>query len=365
MISKNTRLNTDKLNIDKLDAGKLNTGKLNTANSKPFLLKPCGKDYLWGGSRLNDEYAKGIPMYPLAETWECSTHPDGISTVAGGNWKGMPLTEVLRKHPEYLGEHPKYFHSYGGNQGELPVLIKLIDARSKLSVQVHPDDDYARRNEKGQPGKTEMRYVLDADRDAQLLYGLYQDTDKETLYRSILDGTVERYLQKVRIRKGEVYYVEAGTIHAIGAGALIAEIQENSDLTYRMYDYGRVDKNGKRRELHIQKALEAANLKGSGRPVQPMRVLRYRNGYASELLCRCKYFEVQRIVMNTERCRQMAYYQSDCMSFRVLLCLGGCGVLLMDEGDTICFFKGDCIFFPAASVRVRLHGKAEFLDVRG
>jgi mannose-6-phosphate isomerase len=129
-----------------------------------------------------------------------------------------------------------------------------------------------------------------------------------------------------------------------------------------MYDYGRVDKNGKRRELHIQKALEAANLKGSGRPVQPMRVLRYRNGYASELLCRCKYFEVQRIVMNTERCRQMAYYQSDRMSFRVLLCIG---VLLMDDGDTICFFKGDCIFFPAASVRVRLHGKAEFLDVRG
>ncbi len=129
-----------------------------------------------------------------------------------------------------------------------------------------------------------------------------------------------------------------------------------------MYDYDRVDKEGKRRKLHIQKALEAANLKGSSRPVQPMRVLRYWNGYVSELLCRCKYFGVQRIVMNTERCRQMAYYQSDRMSFRVLLCIGGCGVLLMDEGDTICFFKGGCIFFPAASVRVRLHGKEALPD---
>lgn len=345
MISKNIRLNSDDL--------------------KPFLLKPCGKDYLWGGRRLNDEYAKGMDMYPLAETWECSTHPDGVSEIACGSLKGMLLTEVLKEHPEYLGEHPKYFHTCKENRGQLPILIKLIDARSKLSVQVHPDDDYAKRNENGQLGKTEMWYVLDAARDAQLLYGLYRDIDKETLYRSILNGTVERYLQKVKIRKGEVYYVRAGTIHAIGAGALIAEIQENSDLTYRMYDYDRVDKNGKRRELHIQKALEAASLKGSSNPIQPMRALRYRNGYASEFLCRCKYFEVQRIVINTERCRQMACYQSDRMSFRVLLCIKGCGVLLMDDGDTICFFKGDCIFFPASSVRVRLHGKAEFLDVRG
>lgn len=331
---------------------------LNINPPAPFLLKPSGKDYLWGGRRLRDEFSKEIDLDPLAETWECSTHPDGPSYVSGGEFDGQTLAEVLKAHPEFLGTHPE-------TRGELPILIKFIDAKKDLSVQVHPDDEYAREHENGQLGKTEMWYVLDATKDAHLVYGLRRDTDRETLRRSIADGTLEKYLQKVKIHKNDLFYIEAGTIHAIGAGALVAEIQESSNLTYRLYDYDRVDKNGRKRELHVEKALEVADLKGCPEPAQPMRILKYRRGCASELLCRCKYFEVYRMLINTERCRELVGYQADSASFRVLLCINGCGTMMMAGGDSFEFFKGDCIFFPADSRKVRIHGKAQFLDVRG
>lgn len=333
----------------------MTNGNLNLKAS-PFLLKPAGKDYLWGGSRLNDDFSKGIDMEPLAETWECSTHPDGPSIVASGPYTGRTLTEVLGEHPEYLGSHPR-------TKGELPILIKFIDAKKDLSVQVHPDDAYAMEHENGSLGKTEMWYVLDAAKDAKLIYGFFHDMKKETLKKSLEAGTVEKYLQKVPVKKDDVFYVEAGTVHGIGAGALIAEIQENSNLTYRLYDYDRVDKNGKKRELHIEKALEVANLKSSAAPRQPMRVLRYKTGCATELLYRCKYFQVERQLINTERCRQMADFQTGSNSFQVLLCISGCGVILLETGETIHFFKGDCVFVPANSIRLKLHGRAQMLKV--
>lgn len=327
-------------------------------NIKPFLLSPTGKDYLWGGSRLNDDFSKNIDMMPLAETWECSTHRDGLSYASSGEFKGMTLAEIIKEHPEFLGTR-------GNKNGELPIIIKFIDAKKDLSVQVHPNDDYAHEFENGQLGKTEMWYVLDAVPDAKLVYGLCHDTDKEVFRKSIENGTVEKYLQKVSVKKDDVFYIEAGTIHAIGKGALIAEIQENSNITYRLYDYDRVDKNGQKRELHIAKALEVANLKRSFEPKQPLRVLKYRQGCASELLCRCRYFEVYRMLVNTERCRKLVGYQADSISFRVLLCINGCGSVRMEDGDYFEFFKGDCIFFPANSIKIRIHGKAQFLDVRG
>lgn len=247
----------------------------------PILLRPSGKDYLWGGSRLNDDFEKAIDMNPLAETWECSTHPDGPSFAFGGKFEGQSLAEILRAHPEYLGTR------HAGETG-LPILVKFIDARENLSVQVHPDDVYAKAHENGQLGKTEMWYVLDAARDSHLVYGLSRDTDAATLRQAIAGGTLEKYLQRVPIRRDDVFFIPAGTIHAIGAGALVAEIQENSNLTYRLYDYDRVDKNGRKRPLHIDKALEVANLRSSAAPRQPLRVLRYRQGVASELLCRCR-----------------------------------------------------------------------------
>lgn len=326
-----------------------------SSGAHPFLLKPAGKDYLWGGRRLKDDFSKELELTPLAETWECSTHPDGPSIVSSGAYAGRLLSEVLKEHPEYMGTHPK------ADDG-LPILIKFIDARQDLSVQVHPDDDYAREHEHGSLGKMEMWYVLDAAKDAKLIYGFYQDISREKLKKSLEDGTIERYLQKVKVRKDDLFYIEPGTVHAIGAGILIAEIQESSNLTYRMYDYGRVDKDGHPRELHIPQALQIASRKGSRAPRQPMRVLKYQKGCATELLCRCKYFQVERQLINTELCREMADFQTDSNSFQVLLCMNGCGTMF-GEGEMLHFFKGDCIFVPADSIPLKLHGRAQFLKV--
>lgn len=327
-------------------------------NNKPFLLRPSGKDYIWGGRRLNDDFAKNIDMTPLAETWECSTHPDGPSYAVGGAFDGRSLSDILQENPEFLGSHPR-------TRGELPILIKFIDAKQNLSVQVHPDDEYAAQHEGGQLGKTEMWYVLDAKPDSRLVYGLNHDVDAKAIRRSIDQGTLEKHLQWVPIQPDDVFYIEAGTIHAIGAGALVAEIQENSNLTYRLYDYDRVDKSGNKRPLHIDKALAVANLKSAAQPRQPLRALKYRQGCATELLCRCKYFEVNRMLVNTERVRQLVEFQADEKSFRVLLCTNGCGTIFMDDGEYLKVFRGDCIFFPANSQLVHIHGKAQFLDVRG
>lgn len=324
-------------------------------------MKPAGKDYLWGGNRLNDDFSKNIDLSPLAETWECSTHPDGPSLVGSGEYEGWLLSDVLKLHPEYLGIHCKE----EPQPGQLPILIKFIDAKQDLSVQVHPDDDYAFRVEAGQRGKTEMWYVLDAAEDGKLVYGLCHDVDPEELRQSLYRGTVEKYLQKVPIHKDDIFFIQPGTVHAVGAGALIAEIQENSNLTYRMYDYNRVDKHGRKRELHLDKAMDVVNTRRSTEPRQPLRVLKYRPGWASEFLCRCKYFQVERMLLNTERCRSLADFRTDSQSYQVLLCISGCGLILGEDGETLPFFRGDCIFVPADSAEIRIHGSAQLLKVTG
>ncbi|MBO6297389.1 MAG: class I mannose-6-phosphate isomerase [Lachnospiraceae bacterium] len=326
-----------------------------TEQRQPFLLKPAAKDYLWGGSRLNDDFAKDIPLSPLAETWECSTHPDGESLIAS---TGQTLTTVLAEHPDWLGTHPL---SVTGGKPELPILVKLIDAKKDLSVQVHPDDEYALRVENSL-GKTEMWYVLDARKNSKLIYGFNRDVTAEVVKRALEEGTIEKILNHVPIRKDDLFFIEAGTVHAIGAGALIAEIQESSNITYRLYDYNRKDKNGNTRELHIEKALEVADLRSSLEPRQPMRVLKYRNGYASELLTRCKYFQVERVLLNTEIQRHLVDFKTDAGSFHTLLCVDGCGSMSGD-GFMLNFFKGDCIFVPAESMVVHMHGRAQLLNI--
>lgn len=221
---------------------------------RPFLLQPACKEALWGGRKLKEHFGKQSDLDNIAESWECSTHPEGPSTVATGEHKGMLLTEVLQKHPEYLGTHPR-------TKGELPILVKFIDARQKLSVQVHPGDEYAKLHEQGQLGKTEMWYVLEADKDGELIYGFYRDMDSAAVRKSVKDGSIEKYLQKVKVRRDDVFYIPAGTVHGIGAGNLIAEVQESSNLTYRLYDYDRIDKQGQKRKLHLEKALAVADLK--------------------------------------------------------------------------------------------------------
>ena len=323
--------------------------------SFPILLHPAAKDYLWGGTRLNDDFAKRIPSDVVAETWECSTHPDGVSVAASGEWVGMPLDEILRKHPEYLGEH-----AHGA--AELPVLVKLIDAKRDLSVQVHPSDEFAHERENGQSGKTEMWYVMDAEPDSRIAYGLHHTVGGGLFRKAIKEGTVEKYLQMVPVRKNDLFFIPPGTVHAIGAGCLIAEIQQNSNLTYRLYDYNRTDRNGNRRPLHVEKGLAVANLEAMPEPRQPMRLLRYSAGTASELLCRCRYFQVERVLVNTEQHREMASFHVSPESFEIFLFLNGCGSMFCGS-DMIQFYKGDCVFLPAGIADVRLHARTEFLRI--
>lgn len=315
-------------------------------------LLPVGKDYLWGGTRLRDEFGKNIDMTPLAETWECSAHPDGPSVVSNGVFKDQTLLNVLKIHPEYLGTKVA--------NGELPVLVKFIDAKKKLSVQVHPNDEYARIHE-NQNGKTEMWYVIDADERSNIIYGFQHKVSKSLLAKAVKEGNLEKHLQKIRVHKGDVFYVPAGTIHGIGKGVLIAEIQESSNVTYRVYDYDRVDKNGNKRELHFDKAIEVMNLGVSPDIKQAGRIVKYYPGCSRELLCRCQYFETERI--------QVAESFSFSVletSFQILMCLEGGGFVREIEGgkEPVRFSKGDTLFFPAQIGRCVVEGKAVLLKTR-
>lgn len=326
---------------------------------EPFLLKPAQKDYLWGGTRLKDDFSKNTGFDILAETWECSTHPDGHSTVASGPYEGKALIDVLNDNPDFIGTHPRMTDG-------LPILVKLIDAKNDLSVQVHPDDDYAKEHENGSLGKSEMWYVVEAAKDAKLIYGFRTDIDKETVKRALKEERLEHYLLSVPVNKGDVFFIPAGQVHAICSGCLIAEVQESSNITYRLYDYNRIDRDGNTRKLHIDKALDVMNLKGSKRPNQPMRVFRFREGVMIEKLYQCKYFSAEKVVLDTQRCKKLAAFKTRENSFRVILCIEGCGTLMWNDGDKekrLEFFRGDCIFVPANSVEYRAHGRAEVLRI--
>lgn len=324
-------------------------------NNEPFLLSPVYKETLWGGRRLLDDFNKGANSNIISESWECSTHPDGINVIQTGEHKGRLLSDILKEHNEYLGTH-------NCDKQELPILVKLIDAEKDLSVQVHPDDEYAMQFENNSFGKTEMWYVLDARENTELIFGFNKELSKEELESSLANGTISRYLQKVNVKKNDVFYINSGTVHGICSGTLIVEVQQSSNLTYRLYDYDRLDKNGQMRELHIQKAIDVANLKSNAEPRQALRVLKYVKGCASELLCRCKYFQVERMLINTTMNRTMVRFNTDNTTFKVLLCTEGCGTLF-GKTEIINFVKGDCIFVPANSVNINIHGIAQFLCV--
>ncbi len=307
------------------------------------LIAPC-KDYIWGGTRLRDEYGKKSDADKVAESWELSCHKDGKSIICNGEFAGKTLEEYIEKAGKsVLGTNCARFEYF-------PILIKLIDAKDNLSVQVHPDNDYALRVE-GEYGKTEMWYVVDAEEGAELLYGFKHEITREEFAERIKNNTLLEVTNNVPVHKGDVFFIESGTLHAIGKGILIAEIQQNSNTTYRIYDYGRVGADGKPRPLHIEKACEVTKLIPPTRPTKPQGERVQKDGCAETLLASCEYFNVNKLDIDTK-----AELEASAASFNSLLVLDGSFTL----GD-ITLTKGESCFIPAGYGKYKIEGKGEVI----
>ncbi len=316
---------------------------------KAIKLNPAFKDYLWGGTKLRDEYGKKCDLDKVAESWELSCHKDGCSVVADGEYAGLTLPQYIEKAGKaVLGTDCEKFEYF-------PILIKLIDAKQNLSVQVHPDNDYAMRVE-GEYGKTEMWYVVDCEPGAGLLYGFKHEISKEEFRRRIEDNTLLEVTNRVEVHPGDVFFIEAGTLHAIGEGILIAEIQQNSNTTYRVYDYGRVGADGKPRQLHIEKAIDVTRLAPTTRPCgRPQAKPEAFDGGSVLPLASCDYFTVKEMEVTSH-----AALMADEKSFHSLLLLDGSLTLSMG-GEKLEMKKGDSVFVPAGSGDYTLTGKGRLI----
>ena len=307
-------------------------------------LKPACKDYIWGGNKLKKYFNKEFEGDILAETWELSCHKDGASIIDSGKNRGMTLNSYIKsKGRDVLGSNCEVFE-------EFPILVKLIDAKENLSIQVHPDNNYALENE-GQFGKTEMWYIIDCDEDAYLYYGFSKKIDKQEFEKRIKENTLLDVLNKVYVKKGDVLFIEAGTIHAIGKGIVIAEVQQNSNVTYRVYDYGRVGVDGKKRDLHIEKALDVTN----------------KNPFVKEKsfcphIAVCDYFTVDKVYLDGVHTKKINGYVGE-DSFLNILVIEGEG-RIWSQNDIVNFKKGDSLFIPAKSGEYEITGNFEALNIR-
>ena len=317
-----------------------------------FKLRPAFKDYIWGGNRLATDFGKKSNLKRVAESWELSCHDDGLSVIEGGEHDGLSLKDyVARSGKQVLGKNCDKFDDF-------PILIKLIDAKDNLSVQVHPDDEYAREVEGGF-GKTEMWYVVDCDKDAQLIYGFTQDISKEEFAHAIKENTLLELTNSVKVKPGDVFFIEAGTLHAIGAGILIAEIQQSSNLTYRVYDYGRMGDDGKPRQLHIDKAVDVTTLSPTKRPIGAQGETSICEGNASTMLASCEFFTVTKLEIKTEKALKLSSN-----SFNSLLCIAG-NAQVVYKGGAVKIAKGESLFIPALlqehSEEYKIIGECEIL----
>ena len=315
---------------------------------KPMLLKAPLKDYLWGGNRLKNEYGKSSDLDIVAESWELSCHEAGLSLVDSGEHKGETLSALL------TGDGKAMLGSKAKDMDYFPLLIKFIDAKGDLSVQVHPDDEYALREE-GEQGKTEMWYVVDAEPGASLIYGFQQEISKEEFKQRIANNTLLEVCNKVPVHKGDVFFIKAGTLHAIGSGILIYEVQQSSNLTYRVYDYGRVGKDGKPRQLHIDKALAVTKLEVPQAVAGKMVDIDLFPNMDVKLLAECKYFKVYHGSLHGGSTMHVG---ED--SFHCLTVLDG-ALKLTGNDENLTVEKGKTVFVPAGLGNYQLQGQAEFI----
>lgn len=317
----------------------------------PLKLKPPLKDYIWGGTKLRDEFGKQSDLSRLAESWELSCRSDGMSIIENGEYSGRTISDFLADNPDALGKNCEKFEYF-------PVLIKLIDACDDLSVQVHPDNEYALRFE-GEYGKTEMLYIVDCDEGASIIYGFKEKISSGEFLRAIEDNTLLDKLKRVPVSKGDVFFIKSGTLHAIGKGIVIAEIQQNSNTTYRVCDYGRLGADGKPRELNIEKAIDVTEC----RPAQehkiypPVRLGGANEGTSIQLLGDCEYFTVTKADLDNSYFR----FEADEKSFRHILVISGSGKMLCG-GESYMLEKGSSYFIPASSGIVEINGQCSIIN---
>jgi len=315
----------------------------------PLKFEPVLIEMVWGGTLLRQKYGRCVESDKIGESWDISCHQKGESIVANGALRGISLKCILEKYPrEILGA------SFGGSY-EFPLLLKLIHAKDVLSVQVHPADLYAQSHE-GEPfGKTEMWYILEAGDDAELIYGLKKGTDKATFCECMEQNKLDECLNRLKVKAGDAVYIPAGLIHAIGKDILLCEIQQSSDLTYRVFDWNRTGIDGNPRKLHVEKALDVIDFNMT-HPVSPILGLSFEEpGCVRTFLVGCKYFAIEKIDI-----RAGVKENTDGERFHTLTVIRGLGEIIFKSGS-INFKAGDSLLLPAALGEYEIRGECGVL----
>lgn len=316
----------------------------------PLFFYPIHKERIWGGQKLAEKYNRKLKCKKTGESWEIACHENGMGIIQNGELKGMSLKEVIDKYGEELLGSSVYNKEYK----KFPLLIKILDAADALSVQVHPDDNYAKLNEDGELGKTEIWYIIEAKPGARLVYGVKENCDRESFRKSIEEGSLETWLYEMEVKQGDVLYIPAGLVHAIGEGILVFELQQNSDTTYRVYDWNRVDENGQKRQLNITQAMDVidfnSNLRGS------LPGLKITEPYGQRIL----YIATGHFAMEELKVNGMMNIIMDGRRFQTLTCIEGQGTI--DYGDGLINLpSGASCLLPASLSKTDLSGKGSFI----
>lgn len=316
----------------------------------PIKFKPILKEKIWGGRKLRNLLGKVTENEMIGESWEISGVNESVSVVDNGPLKGTSLQSLLETFGETLVGR-SVFARFGN---EFPLLVKFIDAREILSVQVHPDDKMARELHDSM-GKTEMWYVIQADKEAVINVGFQKDVQKRDYLQALEKGNIKDLLNFEKVHRGDCFFIQPGTIHAIGAGVLLAEIQQSSDITYRVFDWNRKDAEGKSRELHTDQALNAIDFKSR----DDFRLDYKKTENNSSNIATCPFFTTNYLPVKGSITKN--YFNLD--SFVILMCVGGSADVSTEEGSES-IKKGETIFIPAQVNEVTISGNnCELLEI--
>lgn len=312
----------------------------------PLLFIPIYKNYIWGGNRISKIYNRKILSSRCAESWEISSHQDGLSIIENGIYKNHSLNDIIKKYPEeIIGNNRK--------NDQFPLLIKIIDAKEKLSIQVHPDN-YTSKKYGGEP-KTELWYML-SDNNSHVLCGLKNQINRDLFIKSIKNNKIEKSLNKIKIKKGESLVIPGGKPHSINEGCLIYEIQQASNTTYRIHDWNRIDNKGLKRELNVKKALEIINWDDNDDPKIDSQIALDNNKFTIINMGETSFFKLEKIIVKKE-----IKIKSDKSTFHALFILNGSPIIKWNNNKTITIPKGRSVLIPASLENYTIIGKSEVL----